>query len=79
MRHSVSETIDQDFIDLEFKVFEGRKVQVERINIIGNTITNDSVIRSELLIDEGDPFSNIKVEKSISNIKSRRIFQICKP
>ena len=75
VRHSVSETIDQDFIDLEFKVFEGRKVQVERINIIGNTITNDSVIRSELLIDEGDPFSNIKVEKSISNIKSRRIFK----
>ena len=75
VRHSVSETIDQDFIDLEFKIFEGRKVQVERINIIGNTITNDSVIRSELLIDEGDPFSNIKVEKSISNIKSRRIFK----
>ena len=66
VQHSVSETIDGDFIDIEFKIYEGRKVQIERVNIIGNTVTNDSVIRSELLLDEGDPFSNVKLEKSIS-------------
>ncbi len=75
VQHSVSETVDGDFIDIEFKVFEGRKVQIERVNIKGNNITNDSVIRSELLLDEGDPYSKIKLEKSISNIKSRNIFK----
>ncbi len=78
VQHSVSETIDEDFIDIEFKIFEGRKVQVERVNIKGNSVTNDSVIRSELLLDEGDPFSQIKLEKSISNIKARRIFKSVK-
>jgi outer membrane protein insertion porin family len=58
-----------------FKIFEGRKVQIERVNILGNTVTNDSVIRSELLVDEGDPYSDIKVEQSISRLKARNIFK----
>ena len=73
--HSVSETIDGNFVDLQFKIFEGPKVIVERINIKGNTVTNDSVIRSELILDEGDPFSKIKLDKSISKLKSRNIFK----
>ena len=75
VQHSVSETIDGDFIDIEFKIYEGRKVTIERVNIIGNTVTNDDVIRSELLLDEGDPFSKVKLEKSISNLKARQIFK----
>jgi len=75
VQHSVSETLDKDGIDIVFKIFEGRKVQIERVNIIGNTVTNDSVIRSELLVDEGDPYSDIKVEQSISRLKARNIFK----
>ena len=75
VQHSVSETIDENGIDILFKIFEGPKVQVERVNILGNTITSDSVIRSELLVDEGDPYSKVKISKSISNIKARNIFK----
>jgi len=75
VQHSVSETLDKDGIDIVFKIFEGRKIQIERVNIIGNTVTNDSVIRSELLVDEGDPYSDIKVEKSISKLKARNFFK----
>ena len=35
--------------------------QVERINIKGNTITNEDVIRGELILDEGDPIHEIKL------------------
>ena len=75
VQHSVSETLDKDGIDILFKIFEGRKIQIERVNIVGNTVTNDSVIRSELLVDEGDPYSDIKVEQSISRLKARNIFK----
>ena len=51
-----------------------KKVIVERINIVGNSITNDSVIRGEMIVDEGDPFSTLLVNKSINEIKARRIF-----
>ena len=75
VEHNVKETINGDSIEIVFNVFEGEKVLVERINIIGNSVTNESVIRSELVIDEGDPFTKLGLDKSISNIKSRRIFK----
>ena len=75
VQHSVSETIDEKYIDIEFKIFEGRKVQIERVNIKGNTVTNESVIRSELELDEGDPFSKVKLERTVANLRSRNIFK----
>ena len=75
VEHDVSETIDGTNIRLTFNIREGEKISVERINIKGNNITNESVIRSELLLDEGDPFTNLNLEKSIANIKSRNIFK----
>ena len=35
----------------------------EKVNISGNTVTNDSVIRSQLLVDEGDPYSVLLLNK----------------
>ena len=36
-----------------------RKKLVERIDVLGNSITTEAVIRGELLIDEGDPFTKL--------------------
>ncbi len=74
VQHTVKEYSGEDGIDVEFKIFEGQKIQIERINVLGNNITNDSVVRSGLLIDEGDPYSKTKLEKSIGNLKSMNIF-----
>ena len=52
-----------------------KKTLIERINIKGNSITNEDVIRGELILDEGDPFTKLNLEKSISKIKSRNIFK----
>ena len=41
----------------------------ERINIVGNNITNEDVIRGELIIDEGDPFTKLGMDKSVAEIK----------
>ena len=70
----VEEQINDNSIDIIFNIFEGQKELVERINIKGNSITNEDVIRGELLLDEGDPFTKINLEKSISKIRSRNIF-----
>ena len=51
---------------------------VERINITGNNITNENVIRAELLLDEGDPFTSLNLNKSISKLKAKRIFRTVK-
>ena len=59
-------------------IFEGEKNLVERINIYGNNVTNEDVIRSELILDEGDPYSKLNLDKSIANIRSRNIFRSVK-
>ena len=74
VQHTVKESSSEDGIDVEFRIFEGAKIQIERINIAGNNVTNDSVIRSGLLIDEGDPYSKVRLEKSLSNLKAMNIF-----
>ena len=75
VEHNVEEILEQGKIHIKFNVFEGQKILVERINITGNSITNEDVIRGELILDEGDPFTNLNLEKSISQIKSRRLFR----
>lgn len=74
VEHSINEIINNDVIEIQINITEGSKELVERINIIGNTVTEDNVIRGEMLLDEGDPFSRLKLDQSIASIKSRRIF-----
>ena len=74
IQHSVNEIIENDGIEVSIEVFEGKKLLVERINVKGNTVTNETVVRAELLLDEGDPFSSLKLDQSVSKLKSRNIF-----
>ena len=72
---TVSETIVGNKINLTFNVQETDKIFVERINIFGNNVTEEKVIRNQLLIDEGDPFNEILTTKSVNNIKSLNFFK----
>jgi len=74
INHNVLETLDGNGVEVKISIFEGEKLIIERINIVGNSVTNDSVIRGELIVDEGDPFSTLLVNKSINKIKARNIF-----
>ena len=74
VEHNVEEIIEGESITIKFNIYEGEKVLVERINILGNNVTDESVIRAELLLDEGDPFTDLKLSKSIAKIKARNIF-----
>ena len=75
VEHNVQEEIDGNSINIIFNIYEGEKNLVERINITGNNITNENVIRGELILDEGDPFVKLNLEKSIAEIKERGIFK----
>ena len=75
IKANVIESIIDNSIDLQFNVEESEKFYVNRVNIFGNTITSENVIRNQLLVDEGDPFSEILVSKSINNLKSLNFFK----
>ena len=73
---SFEETIlDNNKMDITFKVTESEKFYVERINVYGNNITHESVIRNELEIDEGDPYNELLSAKSMNNLKASNLFK----
>jgi outer membrane protein insertion porin family len=74
INHRVNETLIGKGIEVKIDIFEGQKFIIERINIVGNNVTNDSVIRSEMIVDEGDPYSALLLNKSINKLKGRGIF-----
>ena len=79
IKATVEEKIDGNKINLFFEVKETEKFFVERINILGNNVTDEKVIRNQLLIDEGDPYNEILKTKSINNIKSLNFLKLFKP
>jgi len=72
------EKTDENKINLTFIVSETEKLYVEQVNIFGNNITEDRVIRDQLEVDEGDPFNELLQTKSLNKIKSLRIFKSVK-
>jgi outer membrane protein insertion porin family len=60
---------------LNFNIAEARRTYVERIEITGNTQTQDKVIRREMRIAEGDAFNTFLVKRSQDRINSLGYFQ----
>ena len=75
VEHNVQEQLEKNTVSIVFNVFEGEKKLVERIDVLGNNVTVEGVIRGELLIDEGDPFTKLGLEKSVAALKARQIFK----
>jgi outer membrane protein insertion porin family len=62
-------------MSITFRVAETPRVYVERINIQGNTVTRDKVIRREFRLNEGDAFNALKVKRSQDRIQNLGFFQ----
>ncbi len=62
-------------MSINFNVAESPRVFVERIDINGNTLTQDKVLRREFRLNEGDAFNSIQVKRTAERIKSLGYFQ----
>ena len=69
------EKIDNNKMNITLEVSETEKFYVEQINIFGNDITQENVIRDSLEVDEGDPFNELLHAKSLNNLKAKNIFK----
>ena len=67
--------VEKRVMNLTFRVGETPRVYVERINIQGNTVTRDKVIRREFRLNEGDAFNAFKVKRSQDRLQSLGFFQ----
>ncbi len=63
-------------VTLTFDVGEGPRVYIERIDIVGNTRTEDKVIRRQFTLAEGDPFSAEAIRKTRTATQRPRLFRL---
>ncbi len=61
-------------MDITFRIREGTRIFIDRINITGNTRTYDEVIRREFRLNEGDAFNAAKIRASRRNIENLNYF-----
>ncbi|QGN56536.1 outer membrane protein assembly factor BamA [Novosphingobium sp. Gsoil 351] len=54
---------------------EAPRVYIEKVEVNGNTLTQDKVIRREFRLAEGDAFNTFQVKRSTNRIKSLGYFQ----
>ncbi len=61
-------------IDVHYKIEEGDRYFVQRINIVGNTRTKDKVIRREVLVTPGSVFNTVRVDTSKKRLENLGYF-----
>ena len=64
----------EDVVSIALQLNEGQKVIINKINIQGNSITEEKAIRDNLVLSEGDYLNSTKVKRSVDNIKSKQLF-----
>ena len=67
--------INKNRLNFNFFLKETEKFYVDKINIYGNTITEENFIRNQFYVDEGDAFNEILHNKTINKIKSTNVFK----
>ena len=65
---------NDDIINIFLQLNDEAKIFINKINIKGNSITEEKAIRDNIVLSEGDYLNLSKAKKSVDNIKSTRIF-----
>lgn len=61
-------------VNIVYKITEGSRYSVGRVNIEGNTKTKDKVIRREMPLKPGDPFNSVELETAKSRLEGLGYF-----
>ena len=74
LKATVNEDVNNDLINLVFNIDESEKFYVEKINIYGNNVTQEEVLRNVFYVDEGDAFNELLHKKTLNNLKGLNFF-----
>jgi len=74
LKSTVNESIEDNLINLTFDIGESEKFYVKKINILGNNVTREEVIRNNFLVDEGDAFNELLQTRTLNNLRGLNFF-----
>jgi len=66
---------EEGIVDFNITIDEGRQYTLRRLEFLGNTFTRDNVLRREVLINEGDIYSQSAFEYSVLRLNQLGYFE----
>lgn len=66
---------DEGVVDITITIDEGKQFRLRRLEFVGNTFTRDTVLRREFLLNEGDIYNQIALERSILRLNQTGYFE----
>ena len=69
---------DRRIVDVSYRIEQGRRVYIERIQIHGNAKTRDEVIRREFDVGEGDAYNRALIDRAERHLKALGYFKTVK-
>ncbi len=67
--------VENDSIDMEMRIREGRQATINKVTVIGNDRTNDHVIMRELRTKPGELFRRSDIQRSIRELQQLGYFE----
>ncbi len=67
--------VENDSIDLEMRIREGREATIRNVTVVGNDRTNDHVILRELRTRPGDLFRRSDIQRSLRELQQLGFFE----
>lgn len=64
----------EGIVDITIMIDEGRQFRLRRLEFTGNTFTRDKILRREVLINEGDIYDQIALERSVIRLNQTQYF-----
>jgi len=74
VQNRITPNVETGLIDIEFSIVEGEKYYVDKIEIQGNTVTKDKVIRREIDLAPGEVFDTVRERSSKKKIEGLNYF-----
>ncbi len=71
----VETSIEDNQVDIEIRIHEGKQATINQVNIVGNTLTHDYVIRRELLTLPGEKYNLGLIGESIRRLAMLKLFK----
>lgn len=66
--------VNHNRLNITYRIIEGSRFRVGRVNIAGNTKTKDKVIRREILLKPGDMFNSVKLDMTKARLENLQYF-----
>ncbi len=73
--HRVARNSETQSVDIDIRLVRGQRLFVERIDITGNSTTQDRVIRRQFRLVEGDPFNRREIQRAADRIRGLGYFR----